>query len=413
MEESLLAARELLKKGLDPALLTATQEKPLKTSGNQQVLKIGIPKETTFQETRVPLTPGAVGTLVAAGHQVTVEHNAGVNAQYTDKEYHDAGAFIGYSPGEVYTKSDLIVKVAPLTMQETEFLQTRQTLISAVHMGAIRPDYLKALMNKQVTAIGFEFLQGADGNSPIMRSMSEIAGISSIQIAGELLAGYGGGKGLLLGGVTGVPPAVVTIIGAGTVGFHASKTAIGIGAMVKVVDEEVFRLKILEEKLGMKIFTAVSQPDLVAEAVAGSDVVIGAAYRPGFRTPTVVTEEMVAAMREGSVIIDVSIDQGGCIETSRITSHERPTYTHAGVIHYCVPNIASRVPRTASSAISNILGPLVFKIGEAGGVKNLMAINRNFKKGIYVYHRHITQRVLAQMFNMDFMDIDLLYAAQM
>ncbi len=412
MEESLRSARELMKKGIDPALLTATQEKPLKLSSTSQVLRIGIPRELTSQETRVPLTPGAVGTLVASGHQVIIEHNAGVAAQFTDKEYHDKGAFIGYSAGEVYAKSDLIVKIAPLTMQEVDHLQPRQTLISAVHLGAVRPDYLKALVDKSVTAIGFEFLQGPDGSIPIMRSMSEIAGIGSIHIASELLAGEGG-KGMLLGGVTGVPPAVVTIIGAGTVGFYACKTALGIGAMVKVIDEEVHRLKRLEENLGVKVFTAVSQPDLVAQAVASADVVIGAAYRPGSRTPIVVIEDMVAGMQEGSVIVDVSIDQGGCIETSRATSHERPTYTHHGVIHYCVPNIASRVSRTASAAISNILGPLLLRVGEAGGVKNLMAINRNFKKGIYVYHKHITQRVLAQLFNMDFMDIDLLYAAQM
>ncbi len=413
MPEPLEQARELLKKGLDPALLTIAQEKPMPVATTTVQLKIGVPKENAHHERRVPLTPGAVGVLVAAGHAVFVEKDAGQGAQFPDREYTEAGATLVYTQAEVYQRADLIVKVGPLSMAELELMRPRQTLISAVHIGGLRPDYLRGLMEKHVTAIGFEFLSGPDGSNPIMRLLSEIAGVSAIHIASELLTNYHGGQGLLLGGVTGVPPAVVTIVGAGTVGYHAAQTAIGLGALVKVLDDEVYRLKRLEARLGQKIFTAVTQADYLSEAVRSADVLIGAAYRVGARSPIVVSEDLVSTMREGSVVVDVSIDQGGCIETSRPTTHEQPTYEYNGVIHYCVPNIASRVARTASASISNILGPMIARIGEAGGVRNLMAINRSFKKGIYVYHKHITQRPIATMFNLDFMDIDLLYAAQM
>lgn len=413
MEESLQQARELLKKGFDPIFLAATQEKPARISDTTQALRIGVPKEQVDHENRVSLTPGSIRTLVANGHEVFVEHDAGKAAQFTDKEYSDAGAIITYAAAEIFQRADIIVKVAPLTFQEIELTKSKQTVLSAVHLGELRPDYLKALMNKNVTAIGFEFLQAADGSVPIMRLMSEIAGTSALHIASSLLSNDKGGKGILLGGVTGVPPANVTIIGAGTAGFYACRTALALGAQVRVIDEEVHKLKRLEELLGQKIYTAVAQADFVADAVASADVLIGSAHRAGTRAPIVVTEDMVMAMREGSVIVDLSIDQGGCIETSRVTSHEHPTYELHGVIHYCVPNIASRVARTASISLSSILGPMLLRIGDAGSVKNLMATNRNFKRGIYLYHRHITQRTIANMFGMDFMDIDLLYAAQM
>lgn len=412
--DPLLKAQQLIKKGLDPSLLTLTQEKLAPTGTRQRQLKIGIPRESSYQETRVPLTPGAVSTLVANGHRVLLEHDAGALAQYTDTAFSEAGGQIAYSKEEVFKEAEILIKIAPLSLAEIELLKPGQTIISAVHIGGIRPDYLKGLMRKGVTAVGFEFLQAPDGSVPIMRMMSEIAGITSIHIATELLAaGPSGGKGLLLGGVTGVPPSVVTIIGAGAVGYHACKAALGLGATVKVIDTEVYKLKRLEELLGHKIYTAVAQPNYVAEAVATSDVLIGAAYRHGARAPVVVTEDMVAQMKAGSVIVDVAIDQGGCIETSRITTHEHPTFELHGVVHYCVPNIAARVAHTASASISNILGPLLLRIADAGGVKNLMATDPFFKRGIYAYHKHLTHRMLAAMFGLDFMDIELLYAAEL
>jgi len=408
--DEILKAQELLKKGISPDVLAATQEKPLKVGTQQKGLIFGVPRETTPYERRVALSPGSVGVLVANGHQIIVEHDAGKQAQFTDSDYSENGALIAYTPEEIFSRCDVIVKIAPLTPQELELIQPNRTLISAVHLGALKPDYLKKLVQKNITAVGFEFLLSNDGTNPIMSALSEIAGITSIQVAAGLLSAHEGGKGMLLGGVAGIPPAVVTIIGAGAVGFQAAKTALGLGATVQVIDEEVSQLRWLEKSLGRKIFTVVAQQDYILQAVTNADVLIGAVYRKGSRAPLVVTEDMVASMKEGSVIVDVSIDQGGCVETSRTTTHDNPTFVKHGVIHYCVPNIASRVPQTASIAISNILGPLVLKIGEAGGIKQAMAQNPSIKYGTYVYHRHITQRSIAQMFGLDFMDIELLHA---
>lgn len=402
---------ELTKKGIDPSVFAATMEKPAKTREMHQKYIIGIPKERSLQENRVAITPEAAGVLVANGHDVLVEHHAGLASQYADKEYADAGAIIVYSTQDLYTKANIIVKITPLDDEELSYLQPRQILISAVHLGAIKPDYLRHLMQKNVTAIGFEFMQAADGSQPMVRMMSEIAGISSIHIAAELLGNSQGGKGSLLGGITGIPPTMVTILGAGTVGYYASRTALALGAHVRVIDSEVHMLQRLEEKLGRKIWTAISQKDYVEEAVATADVLIGAVHVPGARTPIIVTEDMVMQMREHSVIVDVSIDQGGCIETSEATTHAHPIYVKHDVIHYCVPNIASRVPRTSSIAVSNILSPLILRIGDSGSIQNMIKTDPYIRTGIYVYHRYLTQRSLARMFNMDYMELELLHAA--
>jgi alanine dehydrogenase len=411
MEELSPKPKRQLKSGIDPSLLTVTVEQPMRVSDQNTRLIIGIPKEHTTNENRVAITPMAVGVLTANGHQVLVEHNAGKGAQFSDKEYTENGAVMAYSASELFQKANIIVKIAPLTDEELGYLQPRQVVFSAVNLGTVRPDYLKTLISKNVTAIGFEFMQAQDGSIPIMRMLSEIAGITSIHIASELLSYTNGGKGSLLGGITGIPPAQVTVLGAGTVGYHAIRTAMAMGAFVRVIDSEVFRLQELEERLGQKIWTAVSQRDYIEEAVAAADVLIGAIHVPGKRSPNIVTEDMVMQMREHSVIVDVSIDQGGCIETSRVTSHEQPTYVEHGVIHYCVPNMSSRVPRTSSMAISNILTPLLLRVADAGGVHNLIKSDPYIRNGIYVYHRYLTQRHLARMFNMDFMELDLLHAA--
>ncbi|MCS7084948.1 MAG: alanine dehydrogenase [Bacteroidia bacterium] len=390
-----------------------TLERAAKLEAGACSLKIGVPRETHLQEKRVALTPGAVGVLTARGHKVVVEHLAGVHAQFGDELYREAGATIAPSAAEVYEKSDIICRITPPDEDDLRMLRPRQTLFSAVHLGALKSEYVQTLLSKYITALGFEFIRSADGSIPFMQSMSEIAGISSIHIAAELLTGDKGGPGLLLGGIAGVPPATVTIIGAGNVGYHAAATALALGATVKVIDDEVHQLRRLEHLLGRKIYTCVAQHDFVAHAVAHADVVIGAAYKKSGRPPMVVTEEMVMTMKEGSVIVDVSIDQGGCIETSRTTTHDQPTFVVHGVTHYCVPNIPSRVPRTASTAISNILGPILVRIGEAGGIHNLFATDVAIRTGIYTFQSHVTQKSLAEMCKMDHMDISLLYAAQM
>lgn len=399
--------------GLTPGAWAIPQEMTVRVQKNKSILRIGVPKEAFELENRVALTPSTVEVLVSNGHQVYVEHTAGLGARYTDQDFSESGAVICYKVEDVYKQADFILKVSPLSAHELGLLREHQVVLSAVNLGSISPEYLNQLIKKQITGIGFEFLRSADGTLPLVQMMSEIAGVSSIHIASELLTGQDNGQGILLGGITGIPPAEITIIGAGTVGFNAAQTAMGMGARVRIIDEEIYKLRRIEKELGINVYTSVAQKNFIHEAVISSDVVIGAAFREGSRSPMVVTEDMVQGMKPGSVIVDVAIDQGGCIETSRPTNHDNPTFIAHDVIHYCVPNIASRVGRTASMAISNILGPLLVKIGDAGGVDGLLRSNEGLKHGIYVYRRHITKKNLAVLFgmNMNYRDIELLIAA--
>ncbi len=393
-----------------PGSWVIPQELAERVSKTHKRLTIGIPKENYFQENRVPITPDSVGVLVNNGHQVFIEHDAGIGARFADKDYAEAGAVVTYNRSDLFKQSEYIIKVSPVSDEEMALLKENQKLISAVHLGSLKPTYVQNLIKKNITALGFEFYKSEDGSLPLVQMMSEIAGVSSIHIASELLTGQNNGQGLLLGGITGIPPAEVTILGAGTVGFNAAQTAMGMGARVRIIDEELFKLRRIERELGLNIYTSIAQGNFIREAVRDSDVVIGAVYKQGSRTPLVVTEDMVKEMKEGSVIIDVAIDQGGCIETSRITTHDNPTFVKYDVIHYCVPNIASRVSRTASLAISNILGPLLVKIGDHGGIDNYIKYNSGLKQGIYVYHRHLTKKYIAELFNMNrvYRDIELL-----
>ncbi|MDX2284266.1 MAG: alanine dehydrogenase [Bacteroidia bacterium] len=386
------------------------QEMAAKTGKSHASLRIGVPRELFLQENRVALTPDMAGVLVANGHQVYVEHDAGQGARFSDKDYAEAGAVICFKAEDVFKQGDIILKVSPISGPEIDLLRENQTLISAVNMGSLAPDYLNGLIRKNITAIGFEFYRSADGSLPIVQMMSEIAGVTSIHIASELLSDHNGGQGILLGGITGIPPAEIAIIGAGTVGYNAAQTAMGMGARVRIIDEEIYKLRRIEKDLGFNVYTSVAQARYVRDAVVSSDVVIGAAYREGQRAPLVVTEDMVREMKEGSVIIDVAIDQGGCVETSRLTTHDHPTFVAHGVIHYCVPNIASRVPRTASIAISNVMGPLLIKAGDHGGFENLIRINEGLKEGVYVFRRHLTKKNMATLFGMtmNYRDIELL-----
>lgn len=396
--------------GIYPGSWAVPQELAVRAGSVRKSLRIGVPKESFFQEHRVAITPDTAGVLVANGHQVYIEHDAGRGARYTDADYSDVGAVVCYKIEDVYKQADIIIKVSPLSGEEIQLLRENQTLISAVNLGSLTPDYLNALVKKHITAIGFEFIKSSDGSMPLVQMMSEIAGVSSIHIASELLTGKDDGQGILLGGVTGIPPAEITIVGAGTVGFNAAQTAMGMGARVRIIDEEIYKLRRIEKELGINVYTSVAQRNYIREAVISSDVVIGAAYREGQRAPMVITEDMVQDMRPGSVIIDVAIDQGGCIETSRPTNHDQPTFVRYGVIHYCVPNIASRVARTASIAVSNILGPLLVNIGDHGGLENYMRYNEGIKAGVYIYRRHLTKKNIASLFGltMNYRDIELL-----
>jgi alanine dehydrogenase len=401
-------SKELLASLSQTALMP--QEEMLEIARKRGKLFIGIPKEISFQENRVALVPDAVALLVNNGHRIIVETNAGKMANFQDHDYSEAGAQIVYSAEEVY-KADIILKVAPPSPQEIEMMQQKQTLISALQLTVQPEDFLKQLMSKRVTAIAFDWIKDIDGIYTVIRSMGEIAGGTSILIAAEYLSNVNNGQGAILGGISGISPTEVVILGAGTVGEFATRAALGLGASVKVFDNNIYRLRRLQSDIGTRVFTSVIQPRVLAKHLKTADVVIGAIRAQHGRTPLVVTEEMVSEMKVGSVIIDVSIDQGGCFETSEVTNHTKPVFRKHGVIHYCVPNIASRVSRTASYALSTIFAPILLNIGEEGGVENMLRRDAGVRNGIYIYNGTLTNEVLAKMFKLPYKDINLLMAA--
>ncbi len=388
------------------------QEAMLEVRKQHKQLYIGIPKETSFQENRVPLIPESVALLTNHGHEIVIEAGAGAASKIEDSDFSEAGARIAYSSEEVY-KADIILKVAPPSKSEVELFQTRQTLISILQMSMQNAEYIRTLSNKKITAIGYEFIHDESGVYPIIQAMSEIVGSSSILIAAEYLSNAFSGKGELLGGVAGIPPSVVVIIGAGTVGEYAARAAIGLGADVRVFDNSIHRLRRLQNRLGRRIYTSILVPNTLLRELKNADVAIGALRSSEGRTPVVVTDEMVSEMRAGSVIVDVSIDQGGCFETSEVTNHLQPTFKKYGVVHYCVPNIASRVSRTASTALSNIFTQILLSAAEEGGIDEVMWKDRSVRNGVYMYNGSITNRYIAETCRLPYKDLDLLRAARL
>lgn len=373
-------------------------------------LYIGIPKEISFQESRIALTPLSVALLVNNGHKVVMESGAGTGANFSDNDYSEQGAQIIYHKKEVY-HADIIVKIAPPTLEEVDMMHKGQTLISAMQMGTLKENYLTALLNKKINALCFENLRDEGNILSVVRAMSEIVGATSIFIAAEYLSSVTGGKGLMLGGFTGVPPTEIVILGAGTVGEYAARTALSLGAEVKVFDSSIYRLRRLQNNLGSRVFTSVMQPIVLGKAVTTCDVVIGAIRANHGRSPCVITEETVSRMKPDSVLIDISIDQGGCFETSEVTNHKDPVFRKHDVIHYCVPNIASRVPRTASYALTNIFTPILVDIGDMGGLMNVVWNRPGIREALYIYQGHLTSKDLSERFNLPYKDIELLVAA--
>ncbi len=385
------------------------QEEMLEVAKSQQELFIGIPKECTLQENRVALVPAAVARLVSNGHRVIVETGAGKGAHFEDNDFSEAGAKIAYSTKEVY-EADIIIKVDPPSLEEIEYIKAGQCLISALQLSVHPENYLKQLMKKQVTAIAVDFIKDTEGGYPFVRSMSEIAGNTVILIAAEYLSNVNEGKGLMMGGVTGVTPTEVVVLGAGTVGEYATRAAIGLGSSVKVFDNSLQKLSRMQNDIGSRLYTSTVHPDVLANALEQADVVIGAIRSKKGRAPILVTEEMVSNMKFGSVIVDVCIDQGGCIETSEVTSHAQPTYTKYGVVHYCVPNIASRVAQTASMALSNIFSPMMLEMADVGGLSNMMRFHEGLRNGVYTYKGAVTNEYLAKTFDLPFKDLNLIMA---
>lgn len=387
------------------------KEAVLKVKNSQNSLLIGLPLETAAQEKRVVLTPDAVALLVNNGQRVLVETNAGKESKFTDKEYSDAGAKVVYTAKEAFD-AEVIIKVEPPTEEEINYMRSGSCLISALQLGKQNADFIHALNKKRITAVSYENLEDKVGGMPVVRAMSEIAGSTVMLIAAEYLSSVNNGKGLIMGGVTGVPPTQVVIVGAGTVAEYAARTALGLGASIKVFDNHIYKLRRIKHLLGQQVFTSTIDNYTLGNAIKEADVVIGALRAEKGRNKIVVSEEMVAAMMEGSVIIDVSIDQGGCIETSEMTSHDVPTFVKHGVIHYCVPNIASRVSRTASCALSNIFTPILLHMADLGGAEEMIFNYKWFMKGVYTYRGSLTNAYLARKFSMTHKELLLLLAAR-
>ncbi|TDP03055.1 alanine dehydrogenase [Flavobacterium sp. 245] len=382
------------------------QEEKLEVGRFKRELFIGIPKETSYQERRICLTPDAVNSLTYEGHRVMIESGAGESSSYTDKEYADAGAEITKDTKRVFG-CPFLLKVEPPTLAEIKMINPETVIISAIQLKTKKKEYFEALAQKKITALAFEYIKDEDGSYPAVKSLSEIAGTASILIAAELMITDEFGKGLLFGNITGVPPTEVVILGAGTVGEFAAKTAIGLGANVKVFDNSITKLRRLQNNLNQRIFTSTIQQKGLLKALRRCDVAIGA-MRGKERCPIVVTETMVEHMKKGAVIVDVSIDTGGCFESSEVTTHEKPTFIKNNVLHYCVPNIPSRYSKTASLSISNILTPYLHQIAEDGGIESAIRCNKGLKNGIYLYHGILTNKAIGDWFDLPDNDINLL-----
>jgi alanine dehydrogenase len=383
------------------------QESALEVKTHKNKLYIGIPKEISFQENRIPLTPLSVALLVNNGHEIMLESNAGQAANFKDKDYSEQGAQIVYDTKKVY-EADIIIKIAPPTLAEIEMMKPGQILISALQLSTLKAESLHALLAKKITALCFEHLRDEGGSLCVIRAMSEIVGATSILIAGEYLSNIFDGKGLMLGGVTGVPPTEIVILGAGTVGEYAARTAISLGAEVKVFDPSIYKLRRLQNNIGSRVFTSVVQPIVLEKAITTCDVAIGAMRAEDGRSPCIVSEATVSRMKPNSVIIDVSIDQGGCFETSEITNHTHPVFRKYDVIHYCVPNIASRVARTATYALTNIFAPLLLDIGELGSLKNVIWQKSGIRDAVYIFQGQLTNKYMGERFSIPCKDLNLL-----
>jgi alanine dehydrogenase len=382
------------------------QEEKLEVARKKGELFIGIPKETSYQERRICLTPDAVSSLVIHGHRVMIESGAGECSSYSDKEYSEAGAEVTQDTQKVFG-CPMILKVEPPTVAEINMMNPQTILISAIQLKTKKKEYFETLTKKKVTALAFEYIKDVDETYPIVKSLSEIAGTASILIAAELMISSELGKGLLFGNITGVPPTDVVILGAGTAGEFAARTAIGLGANVKVFDNSITKLRHLQNNLNQRIFTSTIQPKALMKALRRCDVAIGA-LRGRERCPVVVTESMVSHMKKGAVIVDISIDTGGCFETSEVTTHEKPTFLKSNVLHYCVPNLPSRYSKTASLSISNIITPYLLKIAEDGGLESAIRLDKGLKNGVYTYHGILTNKAIGEWFDLPNNDINLI-----
>ena len=380
------------------------QEERLAVVTEQKSLKIGLPKERVFQERRICLTPDDVAVLVANGHQLLIETGAGDEANFSDKDYSEAGAEIIYDTREVFS-CPIVLKVEPPTYEEIDYLSHKATLISGLQINTQDKAYFEALAEKQITALAFEHIKDEEDNYPIRESISEITGIASVLIAAELISERGR---LLFGNITGVPPIEVVLLGANEVTEAAAKTALGLRANVKIFAKSLAKLKEIKRHLPASVYTSTLQPKLLKKALMRCNVLIGA-MRGETRSPIVVSEDMVQLMKRGSVIVDTSIGTGGCIETIQVTTLDNPTYIKHNVLHYGVPNLPSRYARTASFSLSNIVMPYLLKIGEEGGIENTLQIDKGLRNGLYLYRGILTDTTISKWFGIPCKPLHLLF----
>ena len=360
---------------------------------------IGVPKEIKNNENRVALTPAGVVAFCKAGHQVVIENNAGVGSGISNEEYRDAGAEVLATPAEVYTNAEMIIKVKEPLSSEYDLFKDGQLLFTYLHL-APEPALTAALLEKNIVGIAYETVQPADGSLPLLIPMSEVAGRMATQMGAQFLEKQYGGKGILLGGVPGVPPAKVTIVGGGIVGINAAKMAIGMGAEVTILDVCNARLRYLDDIFGSRIKTLMSNSYNIAQAVAQTDLLVGAVLIPGAKAPKLVTEKMVKSMKPGSVIVDVAIDQGGSVETiDHVTTHAEPTYERFGVIHYSVANMPGAVARTSTFALTNATLPYALKLANLGYTETIRT-DLSVARGVNVIHGKLTYKAVADALNL-------------
>jgi len=386
------------------------KEEHLETAVRNRKISVGIPCDKNDDEKRVALTPEAVNLLVECDNEVIVQKGAGSGANYTDKDYSENGAIITDSPARVYS-ADAIIKVAPFSEKDAEYLKGNQVILSYLNVLKLNEDTLGKLLRKKVTAIAFEKIRDSNGEMPVVESMSEIAGITSLLIASEYLSNLHGGKGVMLGGITGVTPTEVVIIGANTAGEYAARAAIGLGSTVKIFDSSLTRLRRFQNLLGQRLQTSVFHPQVIKKALKSADVLIGAIELEDLRPWYFITEDMVRSMKKGAVIIDLSIDRGGCIETTECRALKDPVYEKHGVIHFSAWNLPSRVARTASIALSNVFTPLLQRMADAGGITQLLKNDQGLRNGAYIYNGMLTNETLGQKFGIISKDLDLLISA--
>ncbi len=391
-------------KGLMP------QEEMLEVGKQTQRLVIGIPSESDKTESRIPLTPEAVEQLVSHGHEIIIEKGAGNLANYNDHNYSEKGGLIVETKQEVF-KAQIILKVSPLLSEEIDMLSESQVVISSLHLTNKAGDHIRNLMKKKTTAIAYESIRDQDGAYPVVRAMSSIAGSTSILVAAEYLSNVNKGKGVILGGISGITPTEVVILGAGTAGEFAARAALGLGANVKLFDDSIKRLMYLQDVLGQRLYTSIFHKQVLERVLKTADVVIGAILPEEMKGRLIITEDQVMVMKKGSVIVDLSIDKGGCFETSEPRDHSNPAFEKHGVIHYCVPNISARVARTSSIAMSNVFAPLLSEIGEMGGIRQQLKDDPGLRHGVYIYNGILTNAYLGNLYNIPSRDINLLMAA--